>query len=478
MDYDALCRQIMAGLKSPRDRLSIYEALAQLPSAEHVPKLLQAWNLLYPKTVLFDELERVLDDQEELQVWERLTGQSAKSSRLSAVTTASYFNLRATPGQHQTNLVIGMLVGAHMPVKIHGKSVQQKQTWYLLEFSATDYAKVISPPKNSSATVRTLVAQHRAWTIDTAVTTCVDYDAFMAQLRAFEMIHRKLSLKQRITLLRQMAHPEGLPFDDVIGTSGGRVYEDTRPQLHEVYQLVKDAKAFRTPTGEIIDIYHFIVGLDVYQEDRMGRMRVKGIRLGESDPSATWAGDIGAGAADAFEHKDKDFEAKNPRMSEEDRILHYYESRAPVPDLLGDLDAWAVTKRVDRDAKGDTISSIIDSVYGRGNATKSGAPKLRKVALENFLLRHELEKNGASLTSKANLDILQFYINDFGRVWLYRARVIKEGIFSRTFWLGSHYDKAALAALSEKMAAIYLQWLENQCTLHGVLSGTASTARK
>nr|AYM53757.1 hypothetical protein [Archangium gephyra] len=87
MDYEALCRQIMAGLKSSGNRLPIYQALSQFPSPDHVPRLLNAWNTLYPKVVLFDELERVLDDEEELQVWERLMGQSVKSGSLSASTT-------------------------------------------------------------------------------------------------------------------------------------------------------------------------------------------------------------------------------------------------------------------------------------------------------------------------------------------------------------------------------------------------------
>lgn len=53
MDYEALCRQIMAGLKARHDRMPIYQALSQLPSPDHVPKLLNAWNRLYPKVVLF-----------------------------------------------------------------------------------------------------------------------------------------------------------------------------------------------------------------------------------------------------------------------------------------------------------------------------------------------------------------------------------------------------------------------------------------
>ncbi|NPC46524.1 hypothetical protein HPC50_05465 [Corallococcus exiguus] len=96
MDFAALCLQIKKGLDAPKDRMLIYQALSQLSSPDQVPKLLQAWNLLYPNLILFDELERVLDDKEELQAWERLTGQSVKWGSISATTTASYLNLRAT----------------------------------------------------------------------------------------------------------------------------------------------------------------------------------------------------------------------------------------------------------------------------------------------------------------------------------------------------------------------------------------------
>ncbi|NOJ92696.1 hypothetical protein D7W82_07615 [Corallococcus sp. CA049B] len=477
MDFAALCLQIKKGLDAPKDRMPIFQALSQLSSPDQVPKLLQAWNLLYPNLILFDELARVLDDKEELQAWERLTGKSVKAGAISATTTASYLNLRATPGTSKSSVVIGKLIGANMPVTVHGKAIKDGSTWYLLEFSANDYPKVVSVPKDAAGDIRALYKSHRAWAIESAVATYVDYNVFMAQLRAFEMIHRKLSLKQRITLLRQMAHPSDLPFDTMIGTSGGSVYEETRPKVHEVYQLVRDAKAFLTPSGELVDIYHFIVGMDVYQKGRMGRERVKLIRLGESDPSATWAGDIGAGAADALLHKDKDYEDNHPGQTEAERILHYYQTRAPSQDLLGDLDAWGVAGRVDHDATGDTISSIIESVYGRGNATKMGTPQLRRYALENFFARHGLTMSGSSLVSVANLEVLKYYINDFGRVWVYRAQM-KNDFLGNSFWLGSRYDKPELAAISEKMAALYLRWLDEQCRLNGLLPSVAPAARR
>jgi hypothetical protein len=468
MDFDTLCKQIKKGLESSGEHMLVFQALSQLTSPDQVPKLLQSWALLYPKTALLDELRRVLDDKEELQAWERLMGQSVTAGSLGATTAASYFNLRSTPEKSKDSALIGKLIGVNMSVKICGKSTKGGLTWYLLEFSAADYPRVVNVPKNASGDLLKFFKSRHAWVVESAVTTYVAYDVFMFQLRAFEMIHRKLSLKQRITLLRQMAHPSNLPFDTVIGTSGGSVYEETRPQVYEVYQLVRDAKAFLTPTGELVDIYHFIVGMDVYQEDRIDRERVKWIRLGRSDPSATWAGDIGAGAADALLHRDEDYEGFHPDQCEEDRILHYYQTRAPSQDLLGDLDAWGVAERVDRDEKGDTISSIIDSVYGRGNATKTGAPQLRKSALKKFLKRHGLVENGSSLVSDSNLEVLKYYINDFGRVWIYRAQM-KGTIWSRVVWFGSNYDKVGLADMSGKMAAMYLDWLDKQCRSNGIL---------
>lgn len=469
MDYQALCQQIMQALQSPRDRMRLYAALAQLRSPGDLPKLLAAWNLLYPGKVLFDELERALDESEELKAWELLMGQSPLSGQLSASTTESYYNLRDSPGQE--GLILGKLPGTPLTVSLHDKSVQQGgQIWYLIGFSGDDYRRLATLPANASPTARTIYNSCRAWVIDAAVTTYIPYEVLLAQIRNFEMIYRRLTLKQRITLLRQMAHPEDLPFDTVIGTSGGGLYEDTRPQVGHVYQLLKDAKATRTPAGELIDIYHFIVGLDVYQADRIGQRRVRFIDLGVSDSAATWAGDIGAGAADALLRKDQDYERANPGLSEQERLLRYYRTRAPTQDLLADIDAWAVADRVDRNAPGDTISSIIESVYGKGRETDTCAPQSRRLALQRFLKRYGLVEYNSSLISAQNQSTLQYYINDFARVWVYRSQMPRSVAF------GSSYDKSELAAVSGKMAGLFLHWLDEQSRKNG-LFGSSVPAR-
>jgi hypothetical protein len=79
--------------------------------------------------------------------------------------------------------------------------------------------------------------------------------------------------------------------------------------------------------------------------------------------------------------------------------------------------------------------------------------------------------------STYNQDILKYYINDFGRVWIYRAQ-LNNGIWSRSLWFGSRYDKAGLAALSGEMANLYLRWLDEQCRLNGVFSGKMPAARR
>jgi hypothetical protein len=198
---------------------------------------------------------------------------------------------------------------------------------------------------------------------------------------------------------------------------------DTRPKPSGFYQLHLDFQAIKTPSGEHIDVYHFVVGMDVYQKDRKAKKRAAEIAIpnlpfkafqvveyGESDPSATWSGDIGAAAMDAVLKFDSTYEAKNPEMSEDERLAHYYRTRAPDADLLGDIDAWAVADRVDLNAEGDTIASIIESVYGEGRLTSTGAPQVRKLAIQNFLARHSLTVTDNTLVSDANRKIIADYI--------------------------------------------------------------------
>lgn len=395
---------------------------------------------------------------------EKAFGQKVGEVDLGGSTTESYYNLRSAPAIYPRT-IIGKLKGQPLKVKVVDKSISDGHVWYLLQFkSSADYASVVMVPKNADKTTQAFCGKYQAWASKDGVATHISYASFMKQLQNFEKIHAQVPLKERITKLRQMAHPAKLPFDTVIGTSGGDYYENDRPELAKFYQLLKDAKAIKTPSGEIIDIYHFIVGMDAYQKDRIHKYRVKFVKLGYSDPSATWAGDIGAGAGDMLLKTDKTYEKNNPTMNENDKINHYYRTRAPDADLLADVDAWATMDRVEQSKSGESIHSLIESVYGAGNATEKQAPKSRKKALQLFITRHALKTDGNSLVNAYNREIIKFYIADFGRIWIYNRQLPK------SFWIGSSYDKSKLQDISDKMADKFLKWLDKQAQSNEVYS--------
>ncbi|MCG8425716.1 MAG: hypothetical protein MJE77_48165 [Proteobacteria bacterium] len=160
--------------------------------------------------------------------------------------------------------------------------------------------------------------------------------------------------------------------------------------------------------------------------------------------------------------QDKEYEKQNPSMSDTERMEHYYRTRAPDADLLADIDAWGTIEQVATAQQGTTISAIISSVYGRGRANSKGAPNLRKVAIKRFLDRHGLTVANKNIVTTANRDILQYYIADFGRVWIYNRQQ------PRSFWIGSSYDKRKLQQISRAMAQKFLQWLDALAKSNGV----------
>jgi hypothetical protein len=126
-----------------------------------------------------------------------------------------------------------------------------------------------------------------------------------------------------------------------------------------------------------------------------------GFNIGQNYSAATWSGDIGAGAADAFLGKDEDWEKKNNIPSPGDAARkgklndlqdRYYSTRAPESDLLGDIDAWGVDE-LRADATLDTIEKLLVSYYGgtsTGPATSGSGKGIkiitkRKNAIERFL---------------------------------------------------------------------------------------------
>lgn len=301
-----------------------------------------------------------------------------------------------------------------------------------------------------------MMRDKRAWITSEGVEAVVPWSMFLDQLWAFENAFSDKSLQEKITILRQMAHPQNLPFDAVIGRPEGRRYQDTRPDTGSLFQLLKDNGKVITPHGEVVDIYHAIVGLDVLSnkiEDRDISIYGFSQNVGQNYSAALWSGDIGAGAADAALQEDSEWEAANTAgKSEEEahqlRLNHYFWSRAPESDLWGDIDAWGMIETLEND-QAFNIVHLMQQYYGQsadtGNRQKEGGFKAkRKRSLELFLA-HYRNSGGGNL-----YPVFREQIEKFAVVWV-RFRKQRP-------WASDD----EVPVYSQEMAYLFTQWVLQQ----------------
>lgn len=297
------------------------------------------------------------------------------SEPLGGRTTESYYSIREFPSKSAR--ILGKLEGEAVDVTVDHKEQVEGLTWYRVTLKAP---------------VGDLSAGSVGWLNAAGVVPIAPWPAFRAQLSAWEAEHLDLTLTERITLLRQMCHEKGLPFDRVIGTQPGREYLDTRPYERGEWALLKDYQQVEMPDGHIVDVYHVLVGLDVLprrHEDRTIWWWGHRLPVGQNYAAATWSGDIGAGAADGWLAADAEWERQNPGASLADRQRRYFTTRASEPDLLADIDAWGIDELKRGPGAPDTIEGLLAAFYGAPAIVQPGQQvehtSARTRALERFL---------------------------------------------------------------------------------------------
>jgi hypothetical protein len=373
---------------------------------------------------------------------------------LEGETTPTFYNLRDAPG----GKVVGALPGKPVLVTVVDKRTAADGVWFEI---------LLREP------IGALQPGSRAWVTASSVIATADWQLLLDQLRQFEAAHSSLKLGERITKLRQWSHVSNLPFDRVIGTARGTEYLETRPPVTGAWQLLTDYQSMRAPDGSVVDLQHLLVGIDVLahrvEDQTFGQPGSYGAyRLGPNYSAATWAGDIGAAAADMTLRVDADWE-KNTKPSVADRFQHYFDTRVSQADLLGDIDAWGIAELREQQAtRLDTIEKLLTTYYG--DLTPSGTPgrKLtnrRQNAIENFLRAYGFEFDYAkhqyprTLTGqKASFEHMKEQIRLFTRVWIvYRKKVMDREIV---------VDPGVL----DGMTTYFLRWLERQAIENGAVT--------
>lgn len=392
--------------------------------------------------------------------------------------TVGFLNMRALPNTRSSN-VLGALDGSmDHQVTITDKFIGGGHTWYKATFkNPAVYKKLLKPNKPQHLAVQAAIKGNYAWISARGLNLHVSYAQFLKQLEGWEKANAKLTVKQRITKLRQMCHSSKLIFDHVIGRSAGSYYADNRPDLSGLHQLLQHAQGVKMPDGRVIDMYHFIVGLDVLQpgNPRVANKRYWGLSVGENHAAATWAGDIGAGVAEmvlnaekkklAYEKHFKKQEkaakkAKKPFNMLETRRNYYFKARAPEADLLADIDAWAGAAHVGKPGM-NSVSAIVRKYYGgKNDVTGAQLTKNRSLAIKNFLRNYGFTSIKGLSSQTKQAQHMEQQILKFAWMWMYKAK------YRTILWMGGY--KALLAREAKAMNKIFLDWLEKQAQQYKV----------
>lgn len=399
-------------------------------------------------------------------------GLSVKSEEMQG-TTSGFYTVRSWPSTGASGVILGKLQGDPVSVRVSGKAIGSGYVWYRIEIlSEAEFTNLVASRQetltaSTDKTVKECLANQMGWVTADAVIANVTLAQFLRQLAGFEKQYETLTIKARITKLRQMAHKKELPFDKVIGVDSGSLYKDQRADVYNLYQILKDAGGVQLPSGEVVDMYHFLVGLDALQPDRMVETQTKwGKPIGSSYAAATWAGDIGSGAADKLQKHDEEYQKHFAKKGlkgnalERHETKHYFKKRAPTADLLGDLDSWAGVQKI---PQASSLVSIIAQTYGT-NAADSAATvdKTRKEAVSRFLGHYGFTATTGLKGQPAKASI-QSEIFQFGIIW-----TLNRSIFGT--------DETKLWEESSVMADMFLDWLEGVATNHSVttVKGTAA----
>jgi hypothetical protein len=379
-----------------------------------------------------------------------------------STTTRSFHNVRAAPNTNAK--VIAKLPGEPRRITVIGKKRQGGITWFQIRLREA---------------IGKASAGDTAWITSSAVTGVASWGQFIQQLRMFERRNSDLSLRQRITKLRQMSQASDLPFDTIIGTQEGSTYLDTRTHVRTEWQLLKDYHRVRTPAGRVVDAFHVLVGLDVLPKDRrVEQASIYTADVGPNYSAATWSGDIGAAVADAYIQQDDVWERKEGitndygKQAVEKRIEHYYVKRASPADLIGNIDAWQMAARLNPPRESpSTIVGLLQQYYGNttgrspngmpnvasGSYTQPTQPTGRKAAIQRFLEHYGFTK-AQGLADQEAADKIEKQIEKFAYVWMkYRRSVVTDTELFDTY----------LEAMTDR----FLNWLEGFAATNDVTLG-------
>ncbi len=369
------------------------------------------------------------------------------------------YNLRDQPGG--AGNIIGTQVGHEVPVRVLDKRKVDGHIWFEIELvvdlnvTINGKAGKLTPPTRCW-----LVGRENEFGSGGLDYVAAPWDFFRVQLRDFETRNKNLPLEERITLLRQMSHDEGTPFDKVIGTSTGSLYLNQRKFVSRRWQLLKDYEAVRTPDGRVVDLHHIMVGLDVRRR-REARASFLGSDIGTNWAAATWGGDLGAAATDMSLKKSTEWAKRHPKAAFGVRADYYFHTRGCDRDLIADVDVWGILAL--RSQSTSTIDDLLQSYYGH---TIPGSVRpltsARRAALEQFIdhygFTYDSDVDYARWPVFPKQDMgrrrVRSEISRFARIWAKKDSILKD-------------EPKENSQTVPAMALRFMWWLEYQVVENG-----------
>jgi hypothetical protein len=444
----------------------------------------------------------------------RTPAPSGRPPMRGAISEASGFNLREAPGGdqqvlgklHYTPYEVTVLEAREIPKD--GPPVAD--LWYRVRFAPQDFERVVTeheavliageldPATETEPSGLEKIALHTAaiaahqgvelWVGQAAMAMiAMPWDHFLGLLADFELQFAGDGVLSRLSRLRQMAEEPDVPGNDVVGYG-----HHIQPQINisdrvpdpDRWSLLLETKQVALPDGEVLDIHHFLLGVDALIDDgRRGENRVvyhwldalhqAPLRIGESYSSVTWSGDLGGAVAEMVRHSAAEWEAATVRQPDE--ILDFYfRTKAPDFDLLGDIDAWgAFTLMPHRDGRvvdrppARSLTDLVTWVYGpAGPLTPEHVASralYREKGVRQLLYHYGFTDASALIMQVVAVDNMQAQVDIFAPTWfLVQAVKALMGFDHTEGWpWPNNAEEAAMDLTGAEMLPLFLEWLQN-----------------
>jgi len=419
---------------------------------------------------------------------------------------AAYF-VRAAPGGSGAKLGKLSLQTMHVTVlkaeEVKAEGPPSKDLWYHVRFTPKDFETVVmtyslelmnlqlanDPGVAAEIALHdaALRAHHgtEAWIGQAALPTiAMPWDHFLLLLDGFEKAHAGQALLERLSRLRQMGEESDVPGNQTVGAGADLENQVNRDQITpdpNRWQLLFESKQVELPGGEIVDIHHFLLGVESLIDDgRRSENRtityygIPVTKIGQSYAAATWSGDVGAAAADFIHHKSRVWEEASVLGRSEAELLNFYfRTRAPDFDLLADIDAWGAYELVphgepEQRSSVTSLVALVTAYYGPAAQT----PALHEFVLRNNrahgirnLLTHYGFTSATGLRSQTDAARrIEDQVLIFSTAWYQ----VKSDLPIENVQGPSPRTQEDLADASRKMTEIFLDWLEKQARSYAV----------